>query len=118
MAEVALHLLVRTNLKQKCKSLWADFTRLNHHRLELKEAWEYCRLRARNAVEENKIYPSTYSWAQLKNEAMVGADTKSIPASLAREPWLLAMWWQAAPHRLNIDSARVLTEAVIPGWGT
>lgn len=117
-AEIGLHLLVRTNQKQSCKRLWPEFTRLNHHRLELDNTWDYGRMRSPNGVEETKIYPSTYGWDQLKNEALKGIGEHKIPKGLVHMPWLLGMWWQAAPHRMSTDSVRVFADGVLPGWGS
>ncbi|CAN7211257.1 hypothetical protein LJR066_000607 [Acidovorax sp. LjRoot66] len=117
-AEVVIHLLVRTNLKQACKSLWPDFTRLNHHRFHVESATGYCRFRSLKGVEETKVYPPEYSWSELKEDALGGTEQHKVPTALAKNPWLLGMWWQAAPHRLNADSVRLFSDEVLPGWGS
>jgi hypothetical protein len=116
-AELLLHLLVRTNLKQKCKSLWADFTRLSHRSYVPDHGWQYCRFRSREGAEQTKHYRFTYEWKELKEEARA-APQGEIPRELAHRSWLLAMWWQVAPHRCSTNASHALIDAVIPRWGT
>ena len=116
-AEPLIHLLVRTNLKQTCKALWPDFTRISHRVCLPDNKWEYCTLTIKSGVDETKIYPSTYNWNNLKTEATQLTNGR-IPAELSARPWLLALWWQLAPYRYTTDSSRVFIEGVFPGWGT
>jgi hypothetical protein len=106
-AEAAMHLLVRANMKQSCKSLWPNFTKLSHRSLKLVTVSDYCTLRATRGVDETKIYASTYEWAQLKSDALAPNSAAMVSKLLAQTPWLLAMWWQTAPHRINTDAARI-----------
>ncbi|TFW27815.1 hypothetical protein [Duganella callida] len=117
-AEALLHLLVRANMKGKCKSLWARFTKLSHHRLVLDKSWHYCLVQAPTGSNETKIYPSSYQWSQLKCEALNGICRGEVPSVLQRSPWLLALWWQVAPHRMNSEAVRVFVDEILPGWGT
>lgn len=114
-AEPLFHLLVRSNLKQTCKSLWPDFTRLSHRVCLPDNKYEYCTLTIKSGVDETKIYPSTYSWNALKAEA---TQTRNglTPTELAARPWLLALWWHVAPYRYTTDSSRAFIEGVFPGW--
>jgi hypothetical protein len=116
-AEQLFHLLVRTNLKQKCKTLWPDFTRLGHRRNIADQGWEYCALKMSSGVDETKIYPSTYEWTQIKKDARE-QDLSGIPSDLALRPWLLALWWQVAPHRYTCSASCLLAETLLPGWGS
>jgi hypothetical protein len=115
-AEPLLHLLVRTNLKQACKTLWPDFTKISHRICVLNNRWEYGTLHIASGWDETKIYPSTYKWSDLKTEAIHRRNHK-IPTELAARPWLLGLWWQVAPHRYTTPSNRVFVESVLPGWG-
>lgn len=117
MAEPVMHLLVRTNQKQTCKRLWSEFTRIGHRCLELASASDYCRVKARKGVEVTRMYPHTYGWSNLKREALTGNGLSVVPSTLASKPWLLALWWQVAPQRLNKEAARLFCDALIPGWG-
>lgn len=116
-AEALLHLLVRTNLKRSCKMIWPDFTRLGHHRLVFAAPWHYCLLKVDLGIDETRIYPSSYEWTQLKSEATHKGKPAIAPELLARN-WLLAFWWQIAPHRFTSEASRFFSESQIPGWGT
>jgi hypothetical protein len=114
-AEALMHLLVRIKMKQQCKSLWPDFTRLGHRRLSFDEPWHYCLLRAQTGVDETRLYPSTYEWTQLEKDALQETQPSSVPNELRTCPWLLSMWWQVAPHRLDSEAMRVFANAMLPG---
>lgn len=116
-AEPLFHLLVRTNLKQTCKMLWPDFTRIAQLVCMPDNSWEYCRLNITIGAQETKVYPHTYKWSDLKTEA-IGSGKATLPAELAKRPWLLALWWQVAPYRYTTDSSRLLVESYYPRWGT
>lgn len=118
MAVPSLHLLVRTGLKQACRRLWADFTRIGHRGVQLVSRSDYCRFKVRRGVETTRMYPNTYAWADLKRDALDGDGTGMVPAALIARPWLLAAWWQVAPHRLDANAIRLFADAVIPGWGS
>jgi len=117
-AESLMHLLVRTGLKQKCRSLWADFSRLNHMRLELDAPWKYGLRRAPGGVEVSMFFPPSCSWAQLKHDSLKETESSAIPQHFAATPWLLAALWQLHPHRLDRDALKLLIEGVVPRWGT
>lgn len=116
-AEPSMHLLVRTGLKQKCRSLWPEFSRLTHRRLELEGAWKYGLRRAPGGVEVSKLYPPTYTWAQLKQDALSDPEVGAIPEHFTATPWLLASLWQLHPHRLEKDALKFFVERVVPRWG-
>ncbi|MCX6037213.1 MAG: hypothetical protein NTW99_04880 [Chloroflexi bacterium] len=115
-AEPLFHLLVRTNLKQTCKNLWPNFTRLAHRVCLPDNAWEYCTLRIASGVDQTMIYPSTYQWAKLQAEALEPRGN-SLPTELTARPWLLALWWQVAPYRYKTAASSVFVEGILPGWG-
>lgn len=118
-AELLLHLLVRTNLKGMCQSLWPEFSRLGNRRFRMDETWHYCLLKAPGGVDETKIYPAKYQWSSLRHEATVLAECAVVlPSICASKPWLLTLWWQVAPHRLDSDAAKLFVECELPGWGT
>jgi hypothetical protein len=116
-AELLLHLLVRTGMKRWCKSLWPAFTKLGHRRFCVEEPWHYCLLEVPTGPSETRIYQSTHEWTELKRETLQHNLLAQIPAELQKCPWLLSLWWQVAPHRLNADAARILADAILPGWG-
>lgn len=116
-AELLLHLLVRTNLKQKCKRIWSEFSRLAHRTCIPDHMWAYCCLRATQGVDQTKLYPYTYEWDVLKREALT-SENLGVPIELAQRPWLLALWWQVAPYRCTTPSTHALVDAMLPAWGT
>lgn len=116
VAEALLHLLVRTNLKQTCKSIWPDFTRLSHRECLPDNAWEYCTLEIQTGSDTTKLYPLTYKWDSLREDA-IKVRVAAIPEELCRRAWLMALWWQIAPYRYTADSSRLFVEVVFPGWG-
>ncbi len=116
-AEPLLHLLVRTNRKSTCKALWADFTRLSHRGLLLAAPWHYCLFKVRAGVDETRLYPLTYEWKRLKAEA-TSTDMPDVSRELLTRGWLLAFWWQVAPHRFSSPTSRFFAGSQIPGWGT
>lgn len=116
-AELLFHLLVRTGLKQRCKSLWPAFSRLGHRQLRLDASWHYCTVTTPSGIEDTKLYKPTYEWSQLKQDSLQEEQPSTVPEELRKNPWLLAMWWQVAPHRLNSEATRVFANALIPKWG-
>lgn len=117
-AEPALHLLARANLKRACRVVWPGFSKLTHRRFVMDHPWHFGLLRAPGGLEESKIYPLTYTWAELKRDAVHRDRAAVVPDYFQKKPWLLAMWWQVAPHRLDRDSMHVFVEALLPGWGS
>ena len=116
--EALLHLVARTNVKSYCKALWPSFSKLGHRRLYLEEPWQFCLFRSSYGQEETKLYQLTYTWDQLKADARKGEKPPCIPQALQSNPWLLSMWWQVAPYRVNAESVRAFCEALYPRWGT
>jgi hypothetical protein len=116
-ALLLFHLLVRTNLKQLCRNLWPDLTRLNHRTVVPDSCWEYCHLVVRDGVDETVVLASEGQWAKLRADARKDC-RPSIPAPLAKRPWLLGLWWQVAPQRLTPDASRVFANTLLPDWGT
>jgi len=116
-AEPLLHLLIRTNLKQACKELWPSFNKVSHRVCIPDQTWEYCTLKIETGIDQIKVYPPTYNWADLKCEALQPRDSV-IPREIAERPWLLALWWQVAPYRYTSDSSRTFVEKVLPGWSS
>lgn len=116
--EALIQLLARTNLKSSCRALWPEFTKVAVRRFRMGESWRYCLVKAPGGVEETKLYPLTYEWHRLRADAVRSDDSTPMPEYLANRPWLLAMWWQVAPHRLDSGSVRTFADGVLPGWGT
>ena len=114
-AEALFHLLVRTNFKQHCKLLWSDFTKISHRSCLPDNSWEYCLLKIDSGIDISKIYPSTYKWDDIKDEAL-NCENEYIPEQLLLRPWLLALWWQVAPFRYNTEASKSFINGFMPEW--
>jgi hypothetical protein len=119
LAEPIFHMLVRMDQKQECQQLWGLFSILAHHVCLNDEPWQFCMLRTPTGVNQTRIYPATYTWADIRSEAHRAAQ-KPFPAFLQSRPWLIALWWQVAPYRLTSDSSGLFAQALnqMPQFGT
>jgi hypothetical protein len=115
-ALLLLYYSARTNLKDRCVQLWPAFSHLHHRAATPTENWEYCKLSIESGIDEVQLFPPQYGWDELRANARLDCRL-SIPFELAKRPWLLAMWWQIAPQRLNPDASRVFANALLPDWG-
>ncbi len=95
MARVLLLSLAAIGEKSACKRLWRDFSKLSHRYFLHAEEWMYLVPTATQGQELTRIYPSTYEWSSLVSEAEGVGRIPNLPT------WLLAMWWQACPHRAS-----------------
>jgi len=98
IARVLLLSLAAIGEKSECKRLWRDFSKLSHRYFLQAEEWMYLVPTARQGQELTRIYPSTYEWSSLVSEAEGLGRPSNLPI------WLLAMWWQACPHRASAES--------------
>jgi hypothetical protein len=110
-----LHLLVRTNLKGECKSVWPDLTRLTHKHFEPGARWEYCLWRSRSGKAIDRIVPSTYGWNELVDDARE-ARCASVPSELTARYLLHFLWLLIAPHRATPEAVRYLGYRLYLGW--
>jgi hypothetical protein len=91
---------------------------MTHTRIVPDEPWHYGLRRAPGGGEESRVFPLTYSWDELKQDALRSEGRGTVLAHFTSNPWLVVAWWQVAPQRLDRDSLYALVEAVVPGWGT
>lgn len=106
-AELLLHLVARSLLKQPCRINWPNFSRLGHKRFVPAEPWQYCLLECFDGVEETRQYPAEYTWSELRENVAVET-CDYLPAELAARPHLLMFWVTLAPQRLTSDIGRFL----------
>lgn len=106
-AEGLMNLLVRTNLKQTCKSIWPDYSQLIMHWFEPSSKWQYCLWRSEDGIERSKQIPIQGVWDSLVEEAR---DVRSnhIPAPLKQEKFILLLWTIIAPYRATSETIRLL----------
>ena len=102
--------LMRANLKERCKELWPDFTRINHERVVPDEAWRFALYRTgEGATNTTHIYPSTMQWKDLQDlyGEHGGAD---IPEALKTDPLLLLLFVTIFPFRASFSAVKFLHE--------
>ena len=108
ICESLMMYLVRANLKERCKELWPDFTRINHERVVPDEAWRFALYRAgEGATNTTNIYPSTMQWKDLQELSAEhgGAD---IPEALKADPILLLLFVTIFPFRASFSVMKFL----------
>ena len=110
ICEILMMYLVRTNLKERCKELWPDFTRINHERIVPDEAWRFALYRTgEEATNTTHIYPSTMQWKDLQ-ELSVEHGEADIPEALKADPILLFLFVTIFPFRASLSAVKVLHE--------
>jgi hypothetical protein len=73
ICESLMMYLVRANLKERCKELWPNFTRIKHERVVPDEAWRFALYRTgEGATNTTDIYPSTMQWKELHSGGTQG----------------------------------------------
>jgi len=114
-AEALFHLVVRTNLKQHCKSLWPEFTRLNLRWFEVAEPWQFCTIHSEDGLACTKIVPPTGEWAALQQAAGIH-DAPKVPEILCADPVLLLLFVMMVPQRATPDVVRFLGREFSEIW--
>jgi hypothetical protein len=114
-AEALLHLVVRTNLKQHCKTLWPDFTKLNLRWFEVAEPWQFCTIHTEDGLACTRLVPPTGEWAALQ-EAAAAHDTPKVPELLRADPILLLLFVMMVPHRATPNVIRFLGREFSDIW--
>ena len=68
-AEGLMHLLARTGLKQTCKRLWPEYSKLDLYWFEPSHRWKYCLWRCKDGIERSRQLPLRETWNNLVEEA-------------------------------------------------
>lgn len=110
-AEAIYHMLARLDQKRECQELWRLFSQIAHHVCLHDEPHQFCLLRMPTGVNQTRIYPETYTWEALQMESRTTSPS-SISAHLLSRRWLLALWWQVAPHRFTSASSSLLAASL------
>jgi hypothetical protein len=113
-AEAILQLVVRTNLKQHCKALWPDFTRLNLRWFEVAEPWQFCTIHSEEGLACTKLVPTTGEWVAL--QAAAARDMPKVPEILRADPLLLLLFVMIVPQRATPDVIRFLGREFSDIW--
>jgi hypothetical protein len=114
-AEGLFHLLVRTNLKQHCKVLWADYTRVNSRWFEVAAPWQFCTIHSEQGLFCTKVVPPTGEWAVLQEQARA-CGTPKVPLALRSDPIFLLLFVMVVPQRATPDVVRFLGRTFSDIW--
>lgn len=108
-AEGLFHLLARTGLKQHCKFLWADHTRLWHQTFEPEAPWMGGLWRTERGRGHATQPPSRQDWNELAKRAAQVSPGR-IPAGLVSDRNAALLFSMVFPQRLTSAFIRFL------GW--
>ncbi|MCK4821642.1 hypothetical protein KA005_38105 [bacterium] len=104
-----LHLIVRTNLKQTCGSIWPDFSRLNFNHFKPLKPWMFCLKESPEGVEITEQPKLTKGWSELVYDSR-DVSGFGIPDALKSNKFLLILFLILFPHRGTPWAVRYL------GW--
>lgn len=110
-----MHLLVRTNLKQNCKSIWPDFSKLGFRHFEPRSSWMYCLKEADEGTEITEQPKLTKDWEELTQEAR-DVTGFGVPTELKNDKYLLMLFVIVFPHRGTPSAIRWLGRAFNETW--
>lgn len=106
--ESLLMCLVRAGLKDYCIQLWPNFSRVAHETVTPDNPWQYGLYRTGDsAVNETRLYPRTYQWADLRSVCEEHAGS-GIPEGLRQDPFLLLLFVNIFPFRGSFSTMRFL----------
>lgn len=108
VCESLMMYLVRANLKERCKQLWPNFTRMNHERVVPDEPWRFALYRTgEGATNATYIYPSTMQWKDLQ-ELFAESDGEDVPKALKADSILLLLFVMIFPFRASFSAVKFL----------
>lgn len=107
--EALLHLLVRTNRKQACRSLWPDISRMAFASFIPAARWNYCLWRTDEGTPTEALPPLTKQWAELLDEAR-DVRCPEAPSDLLDRPHTFLLYLVLCPFRATLQAVKYL------GW--
>lgn len=113
-AQGLLHLLVRTNLKNGCKELWPNFSKLGLSHFQPDEDWQFCLWRSEDGQEIMVQPPLTKTWEDLVDEAR-DVSCEGVPVAL-KNKFLLMLWTIIFPYRGTPSVVRFLGKEFNDSW--
>lgn len=114
-AEGLLHLLVRTNSKSACRSVWPAISRIRFARFKPRHRWQYCLSYSEQGEEEDVQPPLTKAWQDLVDEAR-SIRCDACPSALLDRPVLHALFVLLFPYRASPDVVRRLAYEFDRTW--
>lgn len=106
-------ILVRSNLKQRCRVLWEDYSRIKHEEFIPQSSLERYRWRSDKGITESRMVPRRQSWPSLFAAAKE-CSARGWPRLLLMDPGLVLAFCLVYPHRLDPAIARWLDSKVGP----
>ena len=100
-------LLVRLNLKQRCRYFWPDYTRITQEEFVPKSPLDMYNWKSENGVIEVRMVPRRQNWETLRTAA-AKSTSRGWPRMLLKDPGFVLAFCLVYPHRLNANIARWL----------
>jgi hypothetical protein len=110
-----MHLLVRTNMKQSCKTIWPEFSKLGFKHFEPEKSWMYCLNTSEKGIEITEQPKLTKEWEELKNDAR-DVSCEGIPVELKKNKFLLMLFVMLFPYRGTPSVIRYLGREFNETW--
>jgi len=110
-----LHLLVRTNLKQACKYIWPDFSKLGQKYFSPPQPWRYCLHKSDDGEEITNLPPLTKQWEELVEESR-DISCPEVPYTLKANKFLLLLFIIIFPYRAIPSVIRFLGKEFNDCW--
>lgn len=105
--ESLFHLIAKKNLKQTCKILWPEISKLISVKFEPGTKWEYCLWRSKSGKETMKKFPLRQEWDEVLKEASE-SEAEMIPDVLKEYKYLLLLLIVMFPYRATPSLIRYL----------
>lgn len=105
--EGILNLFVRTNRKQRIRTIWPDYTRFSIREFVPTNKWEYYFWRCNDGIEQTRLIKSNQTWEELKKESYE-SEGNNIPNLIKNYPLLYLCFLFVYPHRINSSGIRWL----------
>jgi len=110
-----MQLLVRTNLKETCRSIWPSFSRLGFKHFEPSKPWMYCLRKVRDGKEITEQPKLTKEWRELAAEAR-DVSGNGVPRVLRSNKHLFILFLLLFPYRGTPSAIRYLGREFNETW--
>jgi hypothetical protein len=108
VCEILLMCIVRAGMKEVCKALWPDFTRITHLKTIPDDSWRFSLYRMGDqATDDMKIYPRSMLWSDLHEAASEHAGIE-VPEHLRSDKLLLLLFVNIFPFRASFSAMKFL----------
>ncbi|MFN0157084.1 MAG: hypothetical protein ACKVRP_03310 [Bacteroidota bacterium] len=111
--EAFVHLFIRTNQKNRMKSLWPDFTKLSISEVRPEKKWDFYLWRLKQGENTTTLVTPRQNWTDLWNLALESSGS-GIPELIKDFPILYLLLIMGMPHRLNSSGVRWIATKLKP----